>query len=298
MPHLDVHGTSFHYRQLGAGPDVVLLHAVTANLSVWLFSGILDTLASQFRVTAYDLRGHGLTEVTPTGYTSAAMAADYLAIREQLGLGPAYFVGHSFGAVVAMHVAVLAPEQVRGVILSDPYFPGLKDLEPNLHQANVWVELREMFAPLGLSLGEQVDFTHLFALVAQLNPEQIEQLKQATGPGAVRWLAQLPKLSETSCGADVFAEAGLTAEQLSRVQQPVVALYDEHTPFAATRAWLAAHLPNCVVDTVPAAKHIAPLQNATVFVEMVQQHLKRMRAVHTPDAIESSAKPVATHKHL
>ena len=48
----------------------VLVHAVTSNLAVWLFSGVADALAADFRVTLYDLRGHGASDRPPAGYTS------------------------------------------------------------------------------------------------------------------------------------------------------------------------------------------------------------------------------------
>src|SRR5262249_42678133 len=100
MPQLTVNGADLNYLQVGQRPDVLLVHAVTSNLSVWLFIGLVDKLVRDgFRVTAYDLRGHGLSEATPAGYTSAAMAEDLHQLHAALGLGPAYLVGHSFGAV-------------------------------------------------------------------------------------------------------------------------------------------------------------------------------------------------------
>jgi pimeloyl-ACP methyl ester carboxylesterase len=279
VPHVELNGTRFHYRQAGRGPDVVLIHAVTSNLAVWVFIDLIDTLAADFRVTAYDLRGHGLSEATEAGYTSADMAEDFRRLHAALGLGPAYLVGHSFGAVVATHAAAEYPELVRGLVLSDPYFPGLAHVEPNLGQANVWLDLKEVFGHCGKDLGGDVDFQTLFRIVAELTPGQMKQIQEAMGAGAVRWLAQLPKLAETTCGRDVFAPAGLTAERICAVKQPAVALYDEHTPFAATRRYLEAHWPSCKVDTMPGAKHIAPLQNAPAFVALVQKHLRAMAGI-------------------
>ena len=54
MPHVTVNGASLHYQQTGTGPDVVLLHALTGNLSVWLFINLIETLARDFRVTYAD----------------------------------------------------------------------------------------------------------------------------------------------------------------------------------------------------------------------------------------------------
>ena len=213
MPHANVNGVDLHYQQAGAGPDVVLLHAVTANMAVWLVSNLVDTLARDYRVTAYDLRGHGLSAATPTGYTSADMAEDFRGLHDALGLGPAYLIGHSFGGVVAMHAAATYPDRVRGMILSDPYFPGLARLEPNVGNANVWMDLREMFGHAGLDLGDTIDFTTLFRTVAELSPAQLRVIRERMGPASTRWLSQLPRLADTTCGRDVFAVAGLTEER-------------------------------------------------------------------------------------
>ena len=273
MPHANANGVDLHYQQAGAGPDVVLVHAVTANMAVWLASNLLDTLAQDYRVTAYDLRGHGLSAAPPTGYTSADMAEDFRGLHDALGLGRAYLVGHSFGGVVAMHVAAAYPERVAGVIVSDPYFPGLAQLEPNLGGANVWVDLREMFRHASLDLGDTVDFTTLFRTVAGLSRAQLREIRERMGPSSTRWLSQLPRLAKTTCGRDVFAEAGLTEERICSVHQPVVALYDEHSPFLETCRFLEEHLPNCTVEIVPGAKHMAPVQNGPLFAALVRKHL-------------------------
>jgi pimeloyl-ACP methyl ester carboxylesterase len=277
VPHTNVNGVNIHYQQTGAGPDVVLIHAVTANMAVWLVSNLVDTLARDYRVTAYDLRGHGLSAATPTGYTSAEMAEDLRGLHEVLGLGPAYLIGHSFGGVVAMHAASAYPDRVSGMILSDPYFPGLARLEPNVGNANVWMDIREMFAHAGLDLGETIDFTTLFRTVAGLTPAQLCQIRERMGSGSTRWLSQLPRLAETTCGRDVFAVAGLTEERILSIRQPVVALYDEHTPFLATSRFLRDHLPNCTVEIVPGTKHMAPVQNGRLFGELVRKHLASLR---------------------
>jgi len=273
-----IHGARFHYQQMGQGPAVVLVHAVTSNLAIWLFSNLIGTLARDFHVTAYDLRGHGLSDVTPTGYTSAEMAADLAALHEALGLDRAYLVGHSFGAVVATHAAVLYPEWVQGLILADAYFPGLAAVEPNLPRAHVWVDLRQAFGQAGIDLGGNVDFATLFRAVAALTAEQMQTIRETMGPSSARWLAGLPRLAGTTCGTDVFAIAGLTADRIVSLRQPVVALYDEQSPFLATCGYLQEHLCDCSVDIVPGARHLAPIQNPAAFVELVQKHLTALQS--------------------
>ena len=38
MPKLTANGLNFHYQQAGSGPDVVLIHGVTGDLSIWFLS--------------------------------------------------------------------------------------------------------------------------------------------------------------------------------------------------------------------------------------------------------------------
>lgn len=278
MPEVQVNGTRLFYQQSGTGPDVILVHAVTSNQAVWLFSGLVDALAAEFRVTSYDLRGHGASARPRSGYTSAVMAEDLRQLHAALGLGSAVLVGHSFGGVTAMHTAVLAPEIVRGVVLSDSFFPGLGDIEPNLGRANIWVELRETFGMVGVEIGESLNFSRLFRTATELTPDQYAALEDHVGPFGRGWLRQLPLLAETTCGEEVLSEAGLTAAAIASVPCPVVALYDEFSPFLATCRWLEANLPQCTAEIIPAAKHLAVLENAEVFTAAVLRHLKRLSA--------------------
>src|SRR5687768_1139392 len=133
MPFVTARGIRFSYRQDGAGPDVVLIHGVAGNMAVWYLCGLVRALSRHFRVTAYDLRGHGYSESTPIGYTSRDMAEDLQALLRELGLGPVYLLGHSFGAAVALQTALAEPDAVAGVVLSDGFLPGLSEVHGQPH---------------------------------------------------------------------------------------------------------------------------------------------------------------------
>src|SRR5262245_9854471 len=277
MPDVVVNGTRLYYQQTGDGPNVVLIHAVTSNQAVWVFTGLTDAVANAgFRVTTYDLRGHGASDTPPTGYTSTVMAADLRGLLEALKIAPALVVGHSFGGVVGLHAAILHQDSIAGVILSDSFFPGLREVEPNYGRPNVWVELRDTFRKIDIELSETVDFAELFRVAASLSPDETRQLESLVGSIGRGWLRQLPRLAETSCGDEVLAEAGLNADKLRSFSRPLVALYDEFSPFLATQRWLAENVPDCESETIPAAKHLAVVENTAGFTDAVLRHLRRM----------------------
>ena len=275
MPRIQADGLNFHYQQAGAGPDVVLIHGVTGDLSIWFLCQAMGVLARWFRVTAYDLRGHGYSDVPTSGYTSADEAGDTLAIMDALGIDRAMLVGHSFGGVIAMHAAVLHPDRIEAVVLSDPCFPALRHLE-DVSRWGHWQNFREEAAAAGVTLSDEhwYDLGRFFDQVLHLDGERLLRFRQAVGlPGFHRLL----RLARTTCGDDAKAPAGLTEELICGVTQPVLALFGEHSPFLATADYLAANLPHCRNVRVPGAKHRAPEENAERFVELVSEFLTTVR---------------------
>ncbi len=271
MPRITASGIGFHYQQQGKGPDVVLVHGMTGDLSIWFLSQLLGTLSRSFRTTAYDLRGHGYSDVSPSGYTSADQARDLLAIMDALGIERAAVVGHSFGGVIALHAAVIDPERITALVLSDPSFAALRHLE-DLNRWGHWESFRQEAANAGVELsGEHwYDLARFFDQVMHLEGERLLKFRQAVGlPGFKR----LMRLAHTTCGEDAKAEAGLTLECIGSVDQPTLALFGSESPFLATAASLSELMPRCRQRLVPDARHRAPEENAVAFVALVEEFL-------------------------
>ena len=103
----------------------MLIHGVTGDLSIWFLCEAMGVLGRSFRVTAYDLRGHGYSDVPRTVTRRPIRRRDVMAIMDALEIDRAMLVGHSFGAVIAMHAAVLVSRtESTALVLSDPCFPG------------------------------------------------------------------------------------------------------------------------------------------------------------------------------
>jgi len=277
MPKINANGLNFHFQQAGSGPDVLLIHGITGDLSIWFLCEAMGVFGRSFRVTAYDLRGHGYSDVPRAGYTSADQAGDVVAIMDALEIDRATLVGHSFGAVIAMHTAVLNPGRIDAVVLSDPSFPALRHLE-DLSRWGHWQSFREEASQAGVTLSDEYwyDLGRFFDQVLHLDGERLLRFRQAVGlPG----LKRLLRLAHTTCGDDAKAIAGLTDDLIRSVTQPVLALFGEHSPFLATADYLSEHLAHCVNRRVPGAKHRAPEENGPDFVELVYEFLTNKEPV-------------------
>ena len=111
------------YRDIGRGQPVILLHGRTNALEVWTW--LADSLAPNYRVIAFDERGHGKSSKSPDpARYGPAMADDVLGLLNHLGIRRATLVGHSQGALLAAFVAMHTPERVtRVALLAGPFFP-------------------------------------------------------------------------------------------------------------------------------------------------------------------------------
>ena len=263
MPKWKVNGLTLHVQQAGEGPDLILIHGVTGDLSIWFLCNAMTELARTHRVTAYDLRGHGYSDVPPSGYTSLDHAGDLLALMDEIGAARAKIVGHSFGAVVALHAAVLAPDRVDALVLSDPYFPALRHLE-DLSRWDHWQVFHREAADAGVDLSSEhwYDLGKFFDQIKHLDGDKLLQFRRAVGlPG----LNRLLRLSGTTAGEDSKVEAGLTTEKILGVRQRVLALYGDASPFLSTAEYLTRNLAHCRSVLVPNAQHRAPEENPEGF---------------------------------
>ena len=86
---------------------------------------------------------------------------------------------------------------MRGVILSDSFFPALRQIEPNFGKMVLWTEVREKFALVGVTLGETVDFEALFRGCAALDAERLSALEAIYGTFGRGWVRQLPRFAES-----------------------------------------------------------------------------------------------------
>ena len=120
---IDVNGVRVHYAELGEGDPLVLLHGNGSMLQDFMSSGFVKAAAKRYRVVAFDRPGYGYSDrLRSTIWTPAAQAELLLAALHRIGVSRALVLGHSWGASVAIALALEHPEAVRGLILESGYY--------------------------------------------------------------------------------------------------------------------------------------------------------------------------------
>ncbi len=116
---VDVGGVHVHYRDVGEGPAVVLIHGYSASIELW--RPVQEALAEHHRVIAIDLKGFGWTSRPDGDYSPRAQAALVWAVLDQLGVADVAVVGHSWGSSVALAMTLDDPTRVRRIALYSAY---------------------------------------------------------------------------------------------------------------------------------------------------------------------------------
>lgn len=120
-------GVRLHFIEAGGGdgPPVVLLHGNAVMAEDFVASGVLGRTAERRRVVAFDRPGYGYSERPRDRlWTADAQAAVFAEAFARLGIKRPVVVGHSWGTLVAMALALNHPETVGGLVLvSGYYFP-------------------------------------------------------------------------------------------------------------------------------------------------------------------------------
>jgi pimeloyl-ACP methyl ester carboxylesterase len=110
--YLDANGVKIRYIDTGKGKAIVLLHGGGSNLESWTSQGVVDNLAKDFRVIAFDARGHGKSDSPrdPAAY-GRQQALDVVRILDALKIQRAHIIGFSLGSSTVAQLLTLHPER-------------------------------------------------------------------------------------------------------------------------------------------------------------------------------------------
>jgi 3-oxoadipate enol-lactonase len=240
---VDVRDPTMHVR-LDGRPDaapLVLLHSLGTDLRVW--DPQADELSRVFRVIRPDLRGHGLTEVTPGPYSIRDMALDIVALLDALEISRAHVAGLSIGGMIAQALASLAPHRVASLILCDTAM--------TIPPLELW---RDRAATVrGRGMAAIAD-----AVVARWVTSEFAGAAEVQGLRAML-LRTAPEGYAGAAEAIAAADLAPTTRVLDVPTLVLVGDRDEATPLASAEA-LREAISGARLETIASAAHIPTLE--------------------------------------
>ena len=147
-----------HYVERGSGPALLLVPGIPAIASDW--APLAERLSDSRRVIAYDNRGSGASSVTPAPYTCAQLAADAVALLDELGVERADVFGMSLGGMIAQELALAWPDRVNRLVLGCTHCGLEHAARPERDagrafamETDDWAERMEALAPFAFAAG-------------------------------------------------------------------------------------------------------------------------------------------------
>lgn len=279
------------YREAGAGPSVVCLHASASSSSQW--RPLMEALAPRFHVLAADSYGAGGSPAWPTD--RPVSLRDEAALLEPVFArtsGAVSLVAHSYGAAVALVAALERPERFQALALYEPTLFGLVDREsppPNDIDGFRAAAERTIAA---LEAGDRAGAAGCF-------------IDYWAGPGA--W-GSMPDFRKNQLAASIVNVRGWVDAVFSEptplrafswIGAPILYMVGKNSP-ASTRSvarLLARALPRVHLIEFEGLGHMGPVTHPEIVNPVVSRFLERHRHFHRTDLYRHKASSSLAESH-
>lgn len=115
MATIRIKDTEYFYQLQGRGHPVVLISGYTCDHSLWL--PIADELSKKYQILLFDNRAAGQTKDNHQPLSAEIMAADTIALCDQLKLIHPHIIGHSMGGTIAQTIAATYPKKIAKLVI-------------------------------------------------------------------------------------------------------------------------------------------------------------------------------------
>lgn len=251
-----VNGTELAYALHGTGEPLICIHgALLAD--TFLPLAAQPALAERYQIITYHRHGYGGSAPATPPASLADQAADCRALLEHLGNERAHVIGHSSGALIALQLALDAPQIVHSLILLEP---GVLPV-PGAAQF-----IQQVVEPVGrsYSAGEKAAAVDAFCrgvfgeryrpIIERALPKGVWD--QAAADLDTVFRIELPSLQQWE----------FTREDAARIEQPVLSVLGAQSG-SVTSIFPEAHhmmlewLPNVEEYVLPGATHLLQMMN-------------------------------------
>jgi pimeloyl-ACP methyl ester carboxylesterase len=268
---IDVPGARLHVVERGQGPALLLVHGLAGQLCHFTF-GMVDELATQYRVVAVDRPGSGYSVRAPGASAALGAQADVLAaLIDALELGRPVVVGHSLGGAVALALAQRHPERVAGLLLVAPLTHPVREISPvfkGIDIAKPWMRTLvawTLAVPFGIAKRDEV-------LQVIFGPESVPNDFATRGGGL---LTLRPSHFVAACTdlAAIPTDLEAMTQRYATMRLPVSIVYGRDDRILNPREQgeaLAAKLPGARLTLIDGG-HMLPITAPGVIAQFVRE---------------------------
>ncbi|MGI8725980.1 MAG: alpha/beta fold hydrolase [Methyloceanibacter sp.] len=269
MKQLIVNGVEITYLDQGKGANVIVGHCSSASHKEWL--PLMQMLSADWRVLAPDFIGYGQSQSWPRGEPFSADAdVDVLVALAKKVKGPLHFVGHSYGAALALEAARKLGSRVKSLTLIEPVSFHLLKVESRPE----WREVERLgIAVLG-TVGRGDDRSAAKAFMSYwlgrwrwwLAPEKFKAAITAT-------------IRKVALEFTIAVEANAPLRDYASITAPTLLIVGSKTraPARAVADMLAATLPQAELKILKGAGHMSPFTHRAEINRLVLDYLAARR---------------------
>lgn len=249
MSEVVANGVRLHVQHLNPAPaggreapPVVFLHGLGMDNMASFYYTVAGAVAKTgAEAVLYDLRGHGDSERTRTGYTMEDSVADLTGLLDALGItGPVHLVGNSYGGTIALDFAVVNPARVASIVLIEAHF-----------NVEGWAEQIS------------AERERVAQVVAEMGEENLQAWVRRFGRKVVKSMDALTDLANhTSFYPDLTRARPIERDRLRALTCPIRAVYGEQSDVPDYSRQLSDLLPHASLTVVEGVGH-SVLMDAT-----------------------------------
>jgi pimeloyl-ACP methyl ester carboxylesterase len=272
MPTIRVNDLSHHYEQYGEESPLVFVHGGFVDSDMW--APQIEHFSSNYRITTYDLRGHGRTGVSDLStYTMATFANDLAALLDALEIENPILCGLSLGGMIVQEYAVRYPEKLKALILADTAVSVSLTLNDKLQRYVLFPRWAMLLTIRMMSVEKFTRFSFWLARITRSEGWFGED--ESTRDYVERCMLQMDDGEYLKIYGAIYAFKLLPLEKITC---PVLVLNGEHESKSVFRHTeeILHRVPQAEARVVPGAGHTSNMENPEAFNQLVDEFLNEI----------------------
>jgi 3-oxoadipate enol-lactonase len=258
----NANGIEVNYELHGkeGAPWLTLSHSLACSVRMW--DPQIAALKDEYRILAYDTRGHGASEAPKGAYTLELLADDLFLLLKELKIGKTHFCGLSMGGMIGQTFALKYPGVFQTLTLADTTSRYPAEAAP------VWAERIKTVESKGMEPLAEPTLERWFT-------EPFRKSNAAAVNEIRKLIVSTPAAGYAGC-CHAIPKINLTA-RLKEIKCPILVIVgadDPGTPPAMAKE-ISDNAPGSKLVVLPQAAHISNLEQPAGFTRALREFLRK-----------------------